>query len=268
MAKITVFEAGWCTHVACVALKGAGLASCRFPSRAYLIETARGRWLWDTGYAQRFLDSTRSGLFAWYRRITPVHFDASAALVLQLREKGLRPGDLNAVMLSHFHGDHIAGLKDFAGVPTWLSGAGWNETRSLRGLAALRQGFIPDLIPAGFESSLLAMESFETIELASSLAPFARGYLAPGADGEIVLVHLPGHAAGHMGAFVNTDEGWVLLAADAAWSPRSYEELVGPSRLAHVIMQDSGAYYRTLQDLHQLHKAGGARICLTHEGAL
>jgi hypothetical protein len=62
MATITVFEAGYCTHMACMALKGAGFATCRFPARAYLIETARGRWLWDTGYAQHFLDHTRSGL--------------------------------------------------------------------------------------------------------------------------------------------------------------------------------------------------------------
>jgi glyoxylase-like metal-dependent hydrolase (beta-lactamase superfamily II) len=268
MATITVFEAGWCTHMACVALKGAGFARCRFPSRAYLIQTARGRWLWDTGYAQRFIDSTSSGIFALYGRITPVHFDARTAVAVQLREHGVRPSDLTAVVLSHFHGDHIAGLRDFAGVPTWLSGNGWNATRTLRGVSALRKGFVPALIPEDFESSVVPIEQFVLTALPSTLAPFAHGYAAPGADGELFFVPLPGHAAGHIGAFVSTDDGWVLLAADAAWSPRSYRELRGPSRLAHIIMDNATDYHRTLGDLHQLDRAGHVKICLTHEGAL
>jgi glyoxylase-like metal-dependent hydrolase (beta-lactamase superfamily II) len=233
-----------------------------------LIETTRGRWLWDTGYAQRFLDCTRSGLFAWYRRITPVHFDSSAAIVRQLSRGGMRPADLNAVILSHFHGDHIAGLIDFAGVPTWLSGSGWRTTRALRGVRALRAGFVPALVPGDFEASIVHIEGFECIDLPVGLAPFRRGYLAPDSDGEIIIVDLPGHAAGHIGAFVQTGDGWNLLASDAAWSPRSYQELTGPSRLANVIMEDSVAYHRTLRDLHALHTGGHVKICLTHEGAL
>jgi glyoxylase-like metal-dependent hydrolase (beta-lactamase superfamily II) len=136
MATITVFEAGYCTHMACMALKGAGFATCRFPARAYLIETARGRWLWDTGYAQHFLDHTRSGLFSLYRRVTPVYFDSKEAVVSQLKERGMQPRDLTAVILSHFHGDHVAGLRDLQGVPAYLSGAGWEATRIAQGFRA------------------------------------------------------------------------------------------------------------------------------------
>jgi glyoxylase-like metal-dependent hydrolase (beta-lactamase superfamily II) len=268
MATITVFEAGCCTHIACMALRGAGMKICRFPARAYLIENARGRWLWDTGYSSHFLDHTRQGLFAWYRRVTPVYFDASEAVASQLRAQGLRPQDLNAVILSHFHGDHIAGLRDLLGAPTWLSGTGWAATRGLRGTGALRKGFVPGLIPPDFETTLVAVESFERVALPAELAPFTHAYRAPNTDGELLLVELPGHAAGHLGAFVATDQGWVLLASDAAWSPAGYREAVGPSRLAHIIMDDPRAYYGTLQKLNQLYRRDGARIWLTHEGAL
>ena len=268
MATITVFEAGYCTHAACMALRGAGMQVCRFPARAYLIETASGRFLWDTGYASHFIDSTRSGLFSWYRRVTPVHFDEREAIVRQLRERGIRAKDLSAVILSHFHGDHIAGLRDLRGTPTWLSGAGWAATRSLKGIRALRKGFVPGLIPPDFESSTRAIESFPPIELSAQLAPFTRAYAAPGADGELLIVELPGHAAGHLGAFVATAAGWVLLASDAAWSPSSYRDLIGPSRLAHIIMDEPGRYYTTLRMLNQLHERGRVPILLTHEGAL
>jgi glyoxylase-like metal-dependent hydrolase (beta-lactamase superfamily II) len=251
-----------------MALRGAGFAVCRFPARAWLIETARGRWLWDTGYATHFLDYTRSGVFAWYRRVTPVHFDTSESVVNQLAARGLAPRDLDAVILSHFHGDHIAGLRDLCGVPVWLSGAGWAATRTLRGIGALRRGFVPGLIPDGFETSSVAVETFERITLPPELAPFEHAYAAPGTDNELLIVALPGHAAGHLGAFVATDRGWVMLASDAAWSPRSYREVIGPSRLAHAIMDDPARYLDTLHKLHALHLRGNVRIHLTHEGAI
>lgn len=268
MATITVFEAGYCTHMACMALKGAGLKICQFPARAYLIEVAGRRWLWDTGYAQHFLDHTRDGLFVLYRRVTPVHFDANAAVVQQLRDRGLHPRDLSAVILSHFHGDHIAGLRDFQGTSTYLSGAGWDATRCLRGFGALRKGFVPGLIPPDFESSAVFVETFERVPLPPELAPFRQGFALPGSGAQVVVVDLPGHSAGHLGAFVNTTEGWVLLASDAAWSPTSYEQLVGPSVIAHAIMDSPAAYHQTLRDLHALYTRGKVRICLTHEGAL
>lgn len=78
----------------------------------------------------------------------------------------------------------------------------------------------------------------------------------PGSKGQVILVPLPGHAVGHIGAFILTDNGWVLLASDAAWSPLSYQQLRGPSRIANLLMADSRAYYQTLQRLNHLWRTG------------
>jgi glyoxylase-like metal-dependent hydrolase (beta-lactamase superfamily II) len=268
MARITVFEAGLCTHPGCIALRGGPLRACVFPARAYLLEAAGRTWLWDTGYATHFHDRTRCGVFALYRRVTPVVFDAKQGMAEQLRNRGLSERDLCAVILSHFHGDHIAGLRDFPATRFVCSGAGWQRTRLLRGLAALRRGFVPGLIPEDFEARVQFVETFERVALPAALAPFTHGCALPHADAEILIVELPGHAAGHLGAFVQTDDGWVLLASDAAWSPRSYRERIGPSRLAHLVIEDTRAYYDTLERLHRLDQGGQARIWLTHEGAL
>ncbi|HAI49352.1 MAG TPA: MBL fold metallo-hydrolase, partial [Enterobacteriaceae bacterium] len=65
-----------------------------------------------------------------------------------------------------------------------------------------------------------------------------------------------------------TDDGWTLLAADAAWSPDNYREMRGPSRLANLVMSDPAAYYQTLRHLNQLWKKGDVDIRLCHEGDL
>lgn len=268
MASIRAFEAGHCMHLGCIALRGGVFATCAFPSRCYLLEAHGRRWLWDTGYASHFFDHTRHGIFGLYRKVTPVYFDDANAVVKQLAHEGLRPGDLSGIVVSHFHGDHIAGLRDFPCVPMICSGSGWHTTRKLRGIAALRRGFVPGLVPEDFGARARFVENFEPVVLPAELAPFTQAYALPGAGGDILLIKLPGHAAGHLGAFIATESGWVLLASDSAWSPQGYREPRGPSRLAHLVMDDPGAYYATLDRLHQLDASGNATILLTHEGTL
>lgn len=268
MAKITTFEVGYCTHRGCMALRGAGLRVCKFPARAWLLEAGGRRWLWDTGYASHFADHTRCGVYRLYQQVTPVYFEPQQALVKQLNQLGYRPCDLQGLIISHFHGDHIAGLHDFPGVAMICSGEGWQKTRSLRGLLALKNAFVPGLIPADFESRLQFVEGYQQVELPEELRPFKHGWALPQSDGEIVLIPLPGHAAGHLGVFVLQEDGWTLLASDAAWCPDNYQKLRGPSPLANLIMDDSAAYYRTLNQLNQLWLGGRVKIRLCHEGDL
>ncbi|MBU6958235.1 MBL fold metallo-hydrolase [Pseudomonas sp. CVAP len=268
MAKVTQFEVGYCTHIACMAQRGAGLRVCKFPARAYLLEVGSRRWLWDTGYSTHFQEQTQSGLFRVYRQVTPVYFDPRESLLEQLRTAGLAGNDIEGLILSHFHADHIAGLRDFNQPNFICSGQGWQQTRTLRGFAALKQAFIPGLIPESFEARLQFMESFARVGLSEQLAPFDHGFELPGSEGQIFLVPLPGHAAGHIGAFILTDEGWTLLASDAGWSAQSYQTLRGPSVLANLLMDDSRVYYDTLRRLNQLWAAGHVDIRLCHEGDL
>ena len=92
--------------------------------------------------------------------MTPVYFDPAESLAHQLREAGYAEGDIQALIVSHFHADHIAGLQDFSHLDFICSGEGWQQTRGLRGFAALKRAFIPGLIPADFESRLQFMEAF------------------------------------------------------------------------------------------------------------
>lgn len=268
MASITSLDTGYCRQLACMALQGSGWRTCRFPARAYLLAAHGRHWLWDTGYAPHFHEHTQHGLFSLYARVTPVTHDPAQAARAQLAAMGLAASDLSAIVLSHFHGDHIAGLHDFPGVALYADAGGWDALKNLHGVRALWHGFVPGLLPDDVEDRLGFVQAFESIALPAELAPFAIARALPGAAGEILIVDLPGHAAGHLGAFVQTDDGWVLLASDAAWTPVAYRDMIGPAAPARLILDDRGAYMRTLHKLNQLYRRGRVRILLTHEGGL
>ena len=267
MIKLTALSVGYCTHPACMALKGAGRQEHVFPARSYLLETSRGIFLWDTGYAEHFHDATARGVYRLYAKVTPVHFNCADSLEAQLGARGILASDVRGVFMSHFHGDHIAGLKDFPGATLFCSERGWEVHKDKRGVSALRRGFLPGLIPDDIESRLAFVERFRPMALPQALAPFDQGFDVLG-TGELFVIPLPGHAEGHLGAFVLTGNGWELLASDAAWMPESYLELRGPSELSFIIQHRRRAYYETLRKLNALHRRSGVPIHLNHENPL
>jgi glyoxylase-like metal-dependent hydrolase (beta-lactamase superfamily II) len=265
MATLTTFKVGYCTHIACIAQQGAGFGICKFPSQAWLIEVDEFKWLWDTGYSDHFQQYTQSGLFKIYQKITPVHLERKESLKDQLITLGISPSDIQHIIISHFHSDHIAGLKDFPQSDFICAKSGWDKTKTLRGFQALKHAFIPNLIPENFESRVHFLDHFEKCILPEELRPFKQGYILPNSQQQVILIPLPGHAVGHIGAFVKTDQGWTLLASDAAWSSENFKNLKKPSRLAYLIMDNAQAYNQTLLKLKELSQNPQVTIYLSHE---
>ncbi len=264
MAKLTAFRVGHCSHPSCMVLKGSGLASRCFPSRAYLLETSAGLWLWDTGYASRFGEAVSKGVYRLYGWVTPVYFEAHESLHGQLKAAGVDPADIHTLVLSHFHADHIAGMRDFPNARLLCAASGWNVVRKLSGLGAVRQAFVPELMAPDIEARLAFIEAWPETALPAALHPFTTGRDVTG-TGDIYIVELPGHAVGHIGAFIREDRGWTLLASDAAWVPESFQQMRGPSELSFIIQHNRSDYYATLARLHALHQSGNAAIRITHE---
>lgn len=246
-----------------MAVKGAGLSARAFPARAYLIETRMGLVVWDTGYASHFREAAQ-GIYRLYSIVTPVHFDERESLCHQLRHAGIGPQDIRMIVLSHFHADHIAGLRDFPDSRIVCSKQAWESVKNCTGLEALRKAFLPKLLPQHIEQRLAFVEHSPLVQTPTALLPFTQAWDLTG-DGELLIARLPGHAEGQLGAFVLTESGWQLLAADAAWAPEAYRELRGPSELSFLIQHNRRQYYQTLHALHALHRAGQVQIHLAHE---
>lgn len=250
--KLTLFQGGYCTHQEKMVLRTGRKETIRFPSMFALIEhPEHGFILFDTGYSSRFYEATTRFPASLYARLTPVFLQPEQTAVRQLALRGIAPEEISHVIISHFHGDHVAGLRDFPKAELIAMANGYHKVKNLRGFAAVKQGFLPELLPADFQqrARLISSEGF----VKGTLPPFEGG-LDLFEDGSILLVPLEGHYCGQIGAWVNEQTGPVFLVADACWLRRAFEQYILPHPLAMFIMNNAAQYRLDLQHLHQYHR--------------
>jgi glyoxylase-like metal-dependent hydrolase (beta-lactamase superfamily II) len=216
-----------------------------------LIKHADYGWiLWDTGYAPRMFDATRAMPYRLYRYATPLRIRPDLAAIHQLERFGIGPGDIRRVIISHFHADHIAGLRDFPHAELVASRTAYEGIAGRRGVGALRQAFIPALLPDDIAARLTLLPVF-TGEPLPGVGPTYDLF----GDGTIRLVALPGHARGQIGALLETEQGPVLLAADGCWHSRAYRERRLPNPITKLLVDDWQAVRKTIDGLHAFARA-------------
>ncbi len=224
---------------------------------ALLRHPQQGWLLWDTGYAPRMLDATSSLPFSLYRRATPLRLDARLAVAAQLSRWHLSPGDIRYVLLSHFHADHIAGLRDFPEAALIASETAYLDVVSRRGLRALQRAFIPELLPDDFMKRARLFSDFAGPSLPALGATHDLFN-----DGSLLLIPLPGHAHGQIGLLAQTTRGRILFAADGCWLRRSIYEQRPPSRITQLVVDDAHAVRTTIHHLHDFIQASSDVIVI------
>lgn len=251
--KLTLLDTGYCRQLEMFSIKGGRLKSIDFHAIAALIEhPVHGLYLFDTGYSPRFYEATRLFPYALYQKITPVVTAPQQSVKAQLSAHGIEAQRISGVLLSHFHADHIGGLQDFPGAKLFCFSAAYEHIKGKRGLRALREGYLPDLLPSDFEKRVTFIDQGVPIALSQTYQPFSQAYDFFG-DGSMLLVDLSGHAIGQFGLFLRDQEqGDVLLCADAAWSSTAYRQNLLPHALAQFIMGDIRSYRENLKRLHEL----------------
>jgi glyoxylase-like metal-dependent hydrolase (beta-lactamase superfamily II) len=264
---VRLLSAGYCTHMEAMSRIGAPWRSCRFPSGFALLHHRRhGPILFDTGYTRYFADETRHFPNRLYAFATPLHLQDSETAAEQLARAGIAARDVRHVIVSHFHADHIAGLKDFPRAAILCSLAAWQSVARLRGFAAVRRAFLPGLMPADTETRLRFVDECSTAALPRAMAPFDKGWDVFG-DESVLAVELPGHASGQIGVVVSSGASEpVFLIADAAWSHAAVRDCSPPPRVTTAFLGDTATYRNTLRKLHDLHRCNPAlRIVPSHE---
>jgi len=234
-------------------MRGGRWGAITFPALAALIvHPQRGPILFDTGYAAHFMHATQPFPERLYRWMTPVSLPAGQTLAAQLRRFGFTLADIQVCLLSHFHADHIAGVRDLPQARFVCRAAGYQQFRHARRLRGLMQGLLPVLLPEDFPQRVGFAEDTPALSLPAPWQVFGHGHDLLG-DGSVIGIPLPGHAAGQMGVLLRDHNGReVLLCADACWSQTALEQMRLPSLLARPLMDNWSAYRQTLGQLHLL----------------
>ncbi|MCS7460956.1 MBL fold metallo-hydrolase [Paenibacillus doosanensis] len=248
-----VLEAGCCTHPQWVTLRGGSRRPVRFPALFALIEHPRlGYMLFDTGYTQRFFRETARWPYSLYAKMTPVRFTERESAVQQLRRRGIEPEAVRHIIISHFHADHVAGLRDFPNADFLFLQEAYDAVRRRTGWNAVMAGYLPGLLPDDFEARAQPIDESKQAELPPGF-PFERGLDLLG-DGSLIAVDVPGHAAGQIGLLLSAGGEMHFLCADAVWSSLAYRENRPPHPLAGLIMSDRRKYKDSFERVRRLHK--------------
>ncbi len=251
--ELHLFAAGSCRHSAWFVEGGPLWYGMELPAMIAVIGHRRlGTILFDAGYGQPLVDSTALPARI-YRRLLPFRYGLSDSIGAHLRTLGLGVRDLAMVILSHFHPDHIGGLRDVPRVPILHSRDGLAALRGLTGRARAEAAFFPELLPEDFSSRGEALEDRPPVELDEEWRPFREAFDISG-DGTLLAVALPGHALGQYGLLCHTRRGWVFLVADAAWTRRNIADAALPGWPVRHLVADARAFGESLEKLAELRR--------------
>lgn len=250
---LTMLAAGYCTERETMLVQnGANKNVPVWAMCALLQHPTAGNILIDTGYAPRFLAATAHFPDSLYARLTPTTVSEQDSVVHQLAVRGIAPDDVQTILLTHLHADHLGGLRDFPQATFVYDRRAYTAVRDLPHLWQLRYAFLPALLPDDFEarSRPWGAHAWRLFDL----APFHVGVDVLG-DGSVMALDLLGHAAGQVGFLIeSSNHGRVLIAADACWYSATYRDLRWPHPLTRLFQHDNPAYRRTVHKLHDLHQ--------------
>ncbi|WP_435745067.1 MBL fold metallo-hydrolase [Microbacterium sp. PMB16] len=250
--RLRHYVCGSTSHDLAAMFRGGAHEVRQFPSGVFLYDGAGGqRVLFDTGYAAGEWNTGWRG--AVYRCLLPPKIASTDDIARQLREDGVDPVSVTHVVLSHLHPDHVGGVAHFPGATFVLTSGLQRSLHAPR----LRAGILTGLFPPWFGDAatlVLDEEAFLATEVAG--VPIRAADLL--GDGSYLILDLPGHADGHVGAVI---EGRVLIAGDAGWG----RDLLGAAddlrALPRAVQHDYAEYTRTAVRLQEIAAAGVHIVC-------
>lgn len=194
------------------------------PVSAYLIECSHGRILFDCGWHRNMSPNgefdrkaqTKSlGGFLLYKTNQGV-LPMGEAIDEQLNKIGVKPANLNLVLLSHLDCDHANGLKLVKDAQKIQVA---NDEISFAGNGSLMNKI-------RYNNDWWKETKLEGFDWNGTDGPVHKSYDVFG-DGSLVMVNIPGHCKGLCALKItNSDGKYVLLFSDGGYAKKSWEEQI------------------------------------------
>ena len=253
MKKVKLFlnYAGYCIAKENDAIRGGRKMKIKFHALWGLIEHPEKGWiLYDTGYTQRFYDATKLFPNKIYALITKVVINPEEEIKAQLKNAGIANEDIKHVIITHFHADHIAGLRDFPNATIYASQKAVDQLVKIPRAIAFSKGILKALLPDDVLNRICIIEDKSSIIKDSILGDKYDLF----GDNSIQIVSLPGHAAGQIGIILETEKQTYFLIADACWLKTSYIEYVLPNPIVKLFFHSWSDFKVSLKKIHLFHK--------------
>jgi N-acyl homoserine lactone hydrolase len=171
-------------------------------------------------------------------RIGKPDLKAGEDVPAQLRDRGLDPGEIPVVVMTHMHLDHSSAISEFPNSTFILSETEWESAAT--GPRPLLNGYRRAHFDYAFD--------YRTVDFdrggIDSYATFGRCFDLFG-DGSIRLAFTPGHSAGHISVIAHLAERDLVIGGDATYTQGQLE---GTAPLAPRPF-DAHNYRRSLQEL-------------------
>lgn len=159
---------------------------------------------------------------------------------------------LDFALPTHAHWDHVSALLDMPDLPVHLHRA---EHQWI--------GAGPIAPVGGVRDSLRDRPVVEYELDGPPVLTFARSHDLF-SDHSVLLVDLAGHTPGSVGVLIHTEQGWILIAGDAAWHQLQIERVRQKSSYPGGLAdEDRDESFKTLQRLHLARHA--VTIIPTHD---
>lgn len=185
------------------------------PVSSYLIEHPKGLVLIDTGWHTDVRIDQIKHMGRFHYSLNKADLPEGQAIHEQLEQRGVRTKDLDYVVFSHLHSDHVSGLKLVSDAKNILVSE--PEWRSAHHKDRIR--YIPSMW-AGVDVNTYKFSPSEYGPQKASFDLFQ--------DGSVLFIHTPGHTAGIVSTLIQTNNKAVLLYGDVGYARKSWEEMIPP----------------------------------------
>jgi glyoxylase-like metal-dependent hydrolase (beta-lactamase superfamily II) len=221
-----------------------GKPPARIPCPAFLIRhPSAGAIVVDTGLHPSIATGGRENLGRLGARFSKPELAAGEALPAQLRKRGLDPGEIPVVVMTHMHLDHTSAISEFPQSTFVLSETEWEAATA--GPHPLLNGYRRAHFDYAFD--------YRTIDFdrsgVDSYSGFGRCFDLFG-DGSVRLAYTPGHSAGHISVIAHLAQRDFVIGGDATYT---LGQLEGSAPLAPRPF-DAHNYRRSLQELRLFHR--------------
>lgn len=265
LVNVKFLNAGYCRQSARWTKSGAWQWTKFHAIVVYFEHPQHGAFLIDTGYSLQFWEATQQLPYRVYRWIIPPRIDKEHCLRSGLAAAGIEVDNLAGVFLSHYHPDHLGGLKDLPKTTTIiLRPKPLEALQRMKPLKQLHHGFIPGLFNSDHHESIVEINesSFDLKNGTELLSDFQ--HFDYWGDGSLCLADLPGHSLGHFGFLLRTDQGSLFYIVDAAWNLETIQPKQSLPYLSRLLQHDYSEYADTQRKLHNLTTRDGLKLVACH----